>query len=64
MLIAGASDGQVVPPEEQRQWAATNGAAGGSFTYLDSPEAGHMLPVEAPVELARTLVDWLRRLSG
>ncbi|GAA1699175.1 alpha/beta fold hydrolase [Dietzia cercidiphylli] len=69
VLIVGASDDQVVPTEEQRRWAAANGAeAGGSrnarVSYTEIPETGHMLPVEAPDELAGAIVDWLRGLSG
>lgn len=80
VLIVGASDDLVVPTEEQRRWAeangagasgagagavaGSNGAAGSSVTYVEIPETGHMLPVEAPDELAGAIVDWLRGLSG
>ncbi|WP_241724201.1 alpha/beta hydrolase, partial [Dietzia sp. E1] len=69
VLIVGASDDQVVPTEEQRRWAAANGAeAGGSrnarASYTEIPETGHMLPVEAPDALARAIVDWLPTIQG
>ncbi|MCZ4541666.1 alpha/beta hydrolase [Dietzia maris] len=80
VLIVGASDDLVVPTEEQRRWVEANGAgssgagtgagagangdAGGPVTYVEIPETGHMLPVEAPDELAGAIVDWLRGLSG
>ena len=74
VLIVGASDDQVVPTGEQRRWAETNGAqsigareTGGEVsrvTYIEIPETGHMLPVEAPDELADAIVDWIRRFSG
>lgn len=34
------------------------------MTYVEIPETGHMLPVEAPDELAGAIADWLRGLSG
>ena len=46
VLIVGASDDQVVPTDEQRQWAEANSAP--HVTYVEIPETGHMLPVEAP----------------
>ncbi|MBB0992509.1 alpha/beta hydrolase, partial [Dietzia sp. SLG510A3-30A2] len=69
VLIVGASDDLVVPTAEQRRWAEANGAgsSGGTadpVTYVEIPETGHMLPVEAPDELAGAIVDWLRGLSG
>ncbi len=64
VLIVDASDDLVVPTEEQRQWAEANGAGDGRVTYVEIPETGHMLPVEAPDELAGAIVDWLRGLSG
>ncbi|MBB1053324.1 alpha/beta hydrolase, partial [Dietzia sp. B44] len=64
VLIVGASDDQVVSTEEQRRWAEANGAGDGRVTYVEIPETGHMLPVEAPDELAGAIVDWLRGLSG
>ena len=33
-------------------------------TYVEIPETGHMLPVEAPDELASAIVDWPRALWG
>lgn len=44
--------------------AGANGDVGGPVTYVEIPETGHMLPVEAPDELAGALVAWLRGLSG
>ncbi|UVE96422.1 alpha/beta fold hydrolase [Dietzia sp. B32] len=41
-----------------------NGAGRGPVVYVKIPETGHMLPVEAPDELAGAIVDWLRELSG
>ena len=59
VLIVGASDDQVVPTAEQREWAEANGAGGGgSVTYVEIPETGHMVPVEAPEALARVISDW------
>lgn len=65
ILIVGASDDQVVPTAEQRRWAEANGAgasgaAGAKVTYVEIAETGHMLPVEAPEELARVIDDWVR----
>lgn len=62
MLIVGASDDQVVPTDEQRQWAEQNAAP--HVTYVEIPETGHMLPVEAPDQLAGVLSDWLSSLEG
>lgn len=69
MLIVGASDDRVVPTEEQRRWAEDNGAGGdgggpGGVAYVEIPETGHILPVEASVELAGALVVWLGGLPG
>lgn len=62
VLIVGASDDQVVPTDEQRQWAEKNAAA--HVTHVEIPETGHMLPVEAPPQLAGVLSDWLSSLEG
>ena len=62
VLIVGASDDQVVPTDEQREWAEANSAP--HVTYVEIPETGHMLPVEAPGELASALSDWLSSLEG
>ncbi|MFN3339058.1 MAG: alpha/beta fold hydrolase, partial [Dietzia sp.] len=74
VLIAGASHDQVVPTEEQRRWAESNSAeanrAGAnragpnSVAYVEIPETGHMLPVEAPEELAAAISDWWRRTEA
>ncbi|MGN7225918.1 alpha/beta fold hydrolase [Dietzia maris] len=66
VLIVGASDDQVVPTAAQRAWAAANGAFGGdgSVSYVELPETGHMLPVEAPGELAREISGWVRAARG
>lgn len=62
VLIVGASDDQVVPTSEQRQWAGANGAGSGgrAVIYVEIPETGHMLPVEAPSELAAVIGEWWR----
>ena len=44
--------------------AGANGPGAGPVIYVETPETGHMLPVEAPDELAGAIVDWLRGLSG
>lgn len=62
VLIVGASDDQVVPTDEQRTWAEKNKAP--HVTYVEIPETGHMLPVEAPAQLASVLSDWLSSLEG
>ncbi|MCT2305862.1 alpha/beta fold hydrolase, partial [Dietzia cinnamea] len=62
VLIVGASDDQVVPTDEQREWAERNAAP--HVTYVEIPETGHMLPVEAPGQLAGVLSDWLSSLEG
>lgn len=62
VLIVGASDDQVVPTGEQRTWAERNAAP--HVTYVEIPETGHMLPVEAPGQLAGVLSDWLNSLEG
>ncbi|AWH92924.1 alpha/beta fold hydrolase [Dietzia lutea] len=62
VLIVGASDDQVVPTDEQRQWAEKNSAP--QVTYVEIAETGHMLPVEAPGQLAGVLSDWLSSLEG
>lgn len=69
VLVVGASHDRVVPTEEQRRWAETNGArqwGGGAspgeatgLTYAEIAETGHMVPVEAPAEFAQLLTDWL-----
>lgn len=74
VLIVGASDDRVVPTAEQRRWAGANGAetvtaesgsgAAGGVTYVEIPETGHMLPVEAPDELAGAISDWLSTIQG
>lgn len=62
VLIVGASDDQVVPTAAQRAWAEANGAfrGDGIVSYVEIPETGHMLPVEAPEELARAIDGWVR----
>ncbi|MFN3600816.1 MAG: alpha/beta fold hydrolase [Dietzia sp.] len=69
VLIVGASHDQVVPTEEQRRWAESNSAeANGdqvaSVAYVEIPETGHMLPVEAPEELAVAISNWWRRIEA
>lgn len=66
VLIVGASHDGVVPTEEQRRWAESNGAesngsGAGGVTYVEIPETGHMLPAEKPEELAAVVSDWWRR---
>jgi len=61
VLIVGASHDQVVPTREQRRWAEANSAS--HVTYAEIPETGHMLPVEAPGQLARAIGDWLTSLE-
>lgn len=60
VLIVGASDDQVVPTAEQREWAEANGARDGDgrVSYVEIPETGHMLPVEAPERLATAISRW------
>lgn len=62
VLIVGASDDQVVPTAAQRAWAEANGASGddSGVSYVEILETGHMLPVEAPEELARAIDEWAR----
>lgn len=62
VLIVGASDDQVVPTDEQRQWAEANSAP--HVTYVEIAETGHMLPVEAPDQLASAISDWLSSLES
>lgn len=62
VLFVGASDNQVMPTDEQRQRAETNAAP--HVNYLEIAEAGHVLPVETPVQLVSVLSDWLRSLEG
>lgn len=64
VLIVGASDDQVVPTAEQRQWAHSNGDGPAPVTYVEIPETGHMLPVEAPEELAQAITAWVDSLQG
>ena len=33
-------------------------------TYVEIPETGHMLPVEAPDQLASAISDWLSSLES
>ncbi|KAA0918947.1 alpha/beta fold hydrolase [Dietzia sp. ANT_WB102] len=78
VLIVGASHDQVVPTAGQRRWAEDNGARAAStqtagigtssgeasrVTYVEIPETGHMLPVEAPQQLAGAISDWCRTLD-
>lgn len=62
VLIVGASHDQVVPTDEQRQWAEANSAP--HVPYVEIAETGHMLPVEAPDQLASAISDWLRSLES
>lgn len=62
VLIVGASHDQVVPTDEQRRWAEANSAP--QVTYVEIPETGHMLPVEAPDQLASAISDWLSSLKS
>lgn len=72
VLIVGASDDQVVPTAEQREWAEANGAeANGagdgrasSVSYVEIPRSGHMVPVEDPDAVARAISDWWRKIDG
>ncbi|AVZ40253.1 MULTISPECIES: alpha/beta fold hydrolase [unclassified Dietzia] len=79
VLIVGASHDEVVPTEEQRRWAESNGAksigaesigtasdgaGAGGVTYVEIPETGHMLPAEKPEELAAVVADWWRRTGA
>lgn len=66
VLIVGASDDQVVPTAAQRAWAVANDAFGGDgpVSYVEIRETGHMLPVEAPEELAREIHAWVREAVG
>ncbi|WP_372502540.1 alpha/beta fold hydrolase [Dietzia maris] len=34
------------------------------MTFVEIPQTGHMLPVEAPAQLAGVLSDWLGSLEG
>ncbi|MEW1938014.1 alpha/beta hydrolase [Dietzia maris] len=52
----------MVPTDEQRKWAEANSAP--HVTYVEIPQTGHMLPVEAPTQLAGVLSDWLSSLEG
>lgn len=61
VLIVGASHDQVVPSDEQRRWAEANSAP--HVTYVEIPETGHVLPVEAPGQLASAISDWLSSLE-
>ena len=61
VLIVGASDDQVVPTHEQREWAERNAAS--HVMYVEIQETGHMLPVEAPDHLVGVLSDWLSSLE-
>lgn len=61
VLIVGASHDQVVPTAEQRRWAEANSAP--QVTYVEISETGHMLPVEAPDQLASAIGDWLSSLG-
>ncbi|MGN7158064.1 hypothetical protein ACTHRK_18455 [Dietzia cercidiphylli] len=59
----------MVPTEERRWWADDNGAGGDGggpdgVAYVEISETGHMLPVEAPDELADAIVVWLGGLPG
>ncbi|WP_010540285.1 alpha/beta fold hydrolase [Dietzia alimentaria] len=74
VLIVGASHDQVVPTAEQRRWAGANGAqtvgaatAGGDVApvaYVEIAPAGHMVPVEAPENVAEAISDWLVAITG
>lgn len=62
VLIVGASHDQVVPTDEQRKWAEANAAP--HVSYVEIPGTGHMLPVEAPDQLASAISDWLSSLQS
>ncbi|MFI8592686.1 alpha/beta fold hydrolase [Dietzia maris] len=70
----GAAHDRIVPTDDQRRWAeayratargeSTDGQAASQVTYIEIPETGHMLPVEAPEQLASVISVWLRTLQG
>ncbi|WP_163377110.1 alpha/beta hydrolase [Dietzia sp. Alg238-R159] len=60
-LIVGASDNQVVPTDEQRTWTEADSVP--RVNYGETAETGHILPVEAPGQLASAISDWLRSLE-
>lgn len=55
-VFAGGVD-QIVPIDEPRSWAPTMPNA----EYVEIPEAGHLLPVSHPVEVAKKLFDLVVR---
>ena len=55
MLVVCGDDDRVIPVKlQQRMAEATPGAR-----FVLIPEAGHMMPLEKPGELAAALRDWL-----
>jgi len=61
VLIAGASDDQVVPNDEQPRWVEKIKAP--QVTYSEIPETGHMVAVEDPEGLSGAVSDWLGTLE-
>lgn len=55
LLACGAED-RLCPPEWHRQWAS---AVGSRARFEEIGGAGHLLPLERPDALGRTLIDWL-----
>lgn len=59
-LVIAAADDQVASESEQRQMAES--LVSGSYELI--PDAGHMMPMEKPEELADRISAWLRGIGS
>lgn len=58
VLVTGGADDQVITPTVQRGLAALHPRA----RFAPIADAGHLVPMEQPAELARVLSEWLIEL--
>lgn len=59
LIVSGAEDA-LNPPDRQRELASGIPDA----VWVELPNTGHMVPLEAPVELAEAILAWLARVRG
>lgn len=58
VLVVGAKGDQVVPVAAQREFAERQ-----QFSYVEMPDAEHMLPAEDPRGLAAAITNWSEALT-
>lgn len=59
LLVAAGADDAVIPLVQQQ--AMANEVSGAEFVAI--PEAGHLVPLEKPAQLAQCLTHWLQQVS-